>query len=92
MSEGTQDASGASRADRGGREGWEALARRAATASSEAASAPAGTVVTLDGRTGVTTGEGVLDLLSLQLEGRRPATASDFLQGYQDFLGSRLGT
>lgn len=61
----------------------------------EAAPEPAGTVVALDDGTasgaGVATGDGVLELRSLQMEGRRPATASDFVRGYQDFVGSRLG-
>ncbi|MDA0768662.1 MAG: methionyl-tRNA formyltransferase [Chloroflexi bacterium] len=60
--------------------------------SSEVASASAGAVVALDGGVGVTTGSGVLELRSLQMEGRRPATALDFAQGYKDFIGSQLGT
>ncbi len=50
-----------------------------------------GTVLALDDGAGVTTGNGLLVPDTLQMEGRRPATASEFVQGYQDFVGSRLG-
>lgn len=62
----------------------------AATVSVGLASGPAGAVVALDGGVGVATGDGVLELGSLQMEGKRPANALDFVQGYQDFVGSRL--
>ena len=39
---------------------------------------------------GVATGEGVLGLKTLQLEGRRAVSALEFLRGYPDFPGSRL--
>ena len=39
---------------------------------------------------GVVTGEGVLGLRSVQLEGRRASDASDFLRGHPSFLGSVL--
>lgn len=39
---------------------------------------------------GVYTGDGVLGLRRLQLEGRRPATAAEFIRGYPHFVGSRL--
>ena len=39
---------------------------------------------------GVVTGEGILGLRSVQLEGRRASDASDFLRGYPSFLGSVL--
>jgi methionyl-tRNA formyltransferase len=54
---------------------------------------PAGNVVTLncpDG-IGVTTGKGTLRLLEVQVEGRRASTVEDFVRGYPDFVGSRLG-
>ena len=38
----------------------------------------------------VVTGQGVLGLLRLQPEGRRPQDALEFLRGYRDFTGSRL--
>ena len=52
-----------------------------------------GLVVPLDGPdvvVGVGTGRGVLGLKRLQLEGRRPVSSREFLQGYREFLGSRL--
>lgn len=39
---------------------------------------------------GIVTADGVLGLKTLQLEGRRPAVARDFLQGYPQFVGSKL--
>ena len=39
---------------------------------------------------GVVTGQGVLALGSVQMEGRRVVSSSEFLQGYPDFLGTRL--
>ena len=39
---------------------------------------------------GVVTGEGILGLRSVQLEGRRVSNASDFLRGYPSFPGSVL--
>ena len=51
-----------------------------------------GAVVRADGdRLAVGTGEGLLEIRLLQLEGRRPAKASDFVRGYPDFVGDRLG-
>jgi methionyl-tRNA formyltransferase len=39
---------------------------------------------------GVVTGNGVLGLKALQLEGRRVTTAQEFVRGYPQFVGSRL--
>ena len=39
---------------------------------------------------GVGTGLGILGFKAVQLEGRRPVTAGEFLRGYPGFLGSRL--
>lgn len=39
----------------------------------------------------VQSGQGLLVLRRLQLEGRRPLDAGDFLRGERDFAGSRLG-
>ena len=50
-----------------------------------------GTVMALDDSTGIATGDGLLILDTLQMEGRRPTTASDFVQGYKGFVGSHLG-
>jgi len=40
---------------------------------------------------GVETGNGVLGLLRMQLEGKRALTAAEFLPGQRDFVGSMLG-
>ncbi|HEY97397.1 MAG TPA: methionyl-tRNA formyltransferase [Dehalococcoidia bacterium] len=53
----------------------------------------AGKVVTLPGQEaglGICTGEGVLAVTSLQLEGKRVMTASEFVRGQRDFIGSVL--
>ncbi len=42
------------------------------------------------GPVGVITGDGVLALKTLQLEGRRPLRADEFLRGHHDFMGSQL--
>ncbi len=40
---------------------------------------------------GIATAQGILVPQQVQLEGRRTATIADFLRGYPDFIGSRLG-
>jgi methionyl-tRNA formyltransferase len=37
------------------------------------------------------TGDGVLYLLKVQMEGKRVMTAEEFVRGQRDFIGSRLG-
>ena len=53
-----------------------------------------GTVVPISGEThppvGVVTGEGVLGLKRVQLEGKRAVDAGEFLRGHQEFAGSIL--
>ena len=54
---------------------------------------PPGLVVSLpssDTPLGVTAQNGVLGIKSLQLEGRRPTAAADFLRGFPNILGARL--
>ncbi len=41
---------------------------------------------------GVQTGEGVLGLLVVQLEGKGRVSAADFMRGHRDFVGSVLGS
>lgn len=53
--------------------------------------APPGTVVAVDRGAGVVTGRGVLQLLEVQRAGKRALPIRDFLNGYQNFVGSRLG-
>lgn len=50
-----------------------------------------GTVVSTPQGAAVVTGEGLLQLEQLQLEGKRALPAADFLRGQRSFLGSRLG-
>lgn len=39
---------------------------------------------------GVGTGQGILGILKVQLEGKRVISAADFLKGQRDFIGARL--
>ncbi|MBN1856038.1 MAG: methionyl-tRNA formyltransferase [Dehalococcoidia bacterium] len=41
---------------------------------------------------GVVTGEGVLALDRIQMEGKREVSAEEFVRGHSDFVGSHLGT
>ena len=51
-----------------------------------------GRVVSLpDGRLGIATAEGVLEVRRLQLEGRRAVASGEFVRGHADFLGSVVG-
>ena len=64
----------------------------APTDSVKAAEDVPGSVVATGGSSvGVATGDGVLQIERLQMEGRRPVAADEFLRGYRDFPGSRLG-
>lgn len=50
-----------------------------------------GTVLSTTGGPAVATGEGVLLLLQVQLEGRRALPAAEFMRGQREFVGARLG-
>ena len=52
---------------------------------------PGSVIQTDDRRPKVVTGNGALTLETIQLEGRKAVAASEFILGYQDFVGSRLG-
>ena len=52
-----------------------------------------GMVVRLEHQTspiGVVTGQGVLGLNRLQMEGKSPVTSGEFVSGYREFVGSKL--
>ncbi len=58
-----------------------------------ASTAPPGTVIPLSGEgspVGVATGEGVLGIKTLQIEGKRQAAAGEFLRGARGFVNSFL--
>lgn len=59
----------------------------------QAGKAAPGTVVAMGNNRGlyVGAGEGMLVLNSVQLEGRRAVSGEDFLRGYPEILGARLG-
>lgn len=56
-----------------------------------AVQAPPGTVVEWEGRVAVVTGQGLLELVEVQLEGKRALDIEAFLRGARGFIGSTLG-
>jgi methionyl-tRNA formyltransferase len=61
------------------------------TVAGEATEAPAGTIVRAEGETlTVATGDGVIQILQLQPEGRRLMSAREFLSGHKTTAGTRL--
>ena len=71
---------------------WDGKLLKILEATSTAGSASPGQVVGLhDGGIGIGTGDGFLSVDRLQIEGRRPSDAQDFVRGYPDFVGSELG-
>ncbi len=67
------------------------VSARARVAEAGDAESPGLVIALEDGRIGVRTGDGVLELLRVQLAGRAESDARDFARGYRDFLGSHLG-
>ena len=62
----------------------------AAVAEGERGEGPPGTVFQKDSRLAVSTGEGALELLRVQLQGRRGVDAPDFLRGHPEVVGAVL--
>jgi len=62
----------------------------AASVASEVESAEVGCVVPLGGGAGIATGRGILKLVTVQLEGKRPVTVEEFVRGQSDFINSSL--
>ncbi len=62
----------------------------AAVAEGEPGEGPPGTVFQYGGRLAVSTGEGALELLRVQLQGRRGVDAPDFLRGHPEVVGAVL--
>jgi methionyl-tRNA formyltransferase len=58
--------------------------------ASEVESAEVGCVVPLGGGAGIATGRGILKLVTVQLEGKRPVTVEEFVRGQSDFINSSL--
>lgn len=63
----------------------------ASETSAEAASSAPSTVIASGLEAAVQTGWGMLRLLVLQLEGRKPMPVAEFLRGARGFIGSKLG-
>ena len=71
---------------------WDGKLLKILDATSTAGSASPGQLVGLrDGGIGTGTGDGVLVVDKLQIEGRRPSNAQDFVRGYPAFVGSEIG-
>ena len=62
----------------------------AAVVEDERGALPPGTVFRIAGRLAVSTGEGALELLRVQLQGRRAVDAPDFLRGHPEIVGAVL--
>ena len=62
----------------------------AAVAEGEPGEGPPGTVFQYGGRLAISTGEGALELLRVQLQGRRAVDARDFLHGHPGIVGGVL--
>ena len=70
---------------------WDGKLLKILDATSMAGDAPAGHVVELDvGGIGIGTSDRLLAVSRLQIEGRRPSDALDFVRGYPDFVGAEL--
>lgn len=68
----------------------QALRIRRARALAGTTAAAAGTVISVDGEIAVATGEGILSIQELQLEGGKPIEAGAFLRGRALAIGARL--
>lgn len=72
---------------------WNGKMLKILDATSSDGVAPPGHVVEFGtDRVGIGTGEGLLSVGKLQMEGRRPSVARDFVLGYPEFVGSKLGS
>ena len=56
-----------------------------------ARTSPGAVVALPDGRVGIGTGAGILEVARVQIEGRRAVTGREFVAGYRDFVGSVVG-
>ena len=63
----------------------------ASAAQEPQSSGPAGLVTAFGEGIGVVTGEGVLELQAVRIEGRTLVTGADFARGHRGFVGSVLG-
>jgi methionyl-tRNA formyltransferase len=62
-----------------------------ARVAASAVDAPAGTVVAMGGGFGVSCGEGTLEIIEAQIEGRKPMAAADLARGQRGLIGATLG-
>ena len=70
---------------------WNSKLIKLVTASATDGEALPGKVISLgEDRLGIGASDGVLEVTSVQIEGKKAMTGREFLQGYQDFVGSKL--
>lgn len=60
------------------------------SANDYASESPGHAIALADRSIGITTGDGVIVLNRVQIEGRRAVTAREFAQGFRDFIGSQV--
>lgn len=71
---------------------WDGKLLKILEATSTSDQTPPGHIVALGDRLiGIGTGDGMLSVDRLQIEGRRPSDAQAFIRGYPNFVGSELG-
>lgn len=63
---------------------------RLSLAAGDSTALRSGTVFQRDGAVCVQTADGAVKLEEIQLEGKPPVSAGDFINGYKNFIGSRL--
>ena len=67
------------------------LAATAIPANNQSSTTPAGTVIQHGRTVAITTGNGLLVPTKLQRAGKKAVSTAVFINGYRDFVGSRLG-
>lgn len=69
---------------------WEGKQLKIHTAQVVDSNAPSGQVILKGNQVLVGTGDGLLELLDVQLEGKKRVSVADFVRGYPHFVGSTL--
>ena len=70
---------------------WRAAQLSILAGRHDAGSAEPGRVIVIDGAPAIGTGDGLFFPTRLQMAGKRPQNIADFVNGYRDFAGTRLG-
>ncbi|MYD11390.1 MAG: methionyl-tRNA formyltransferase, partial [Chloroflexi bacterium] len=69
---------------------WNGKQLKIVAGRAEEGQAPAGQAAEINGMLAIGTGAGLYLPTALQLAGKKPLPAADFVNGYRDFLGARL--